>query len=254
MEITWPLNAPPDRQLLEAIATDLGVDPSFVEKDWHAMRLVAVLAGVEHGELRPVFSGGTSLSKAYGLIRRFSEDLGFKLVLPAERIGRAARSEYRRLVIDAIRDAGDWSIKDSTILVGNQSRYFSCLIGYPAGFDPAPSLRPQVKLEITFSPPALATETRPLRSFVAEARREDPEVSAISCVAPAETAADKLSALAWRVLTRQRGSEEDDPTLVRHLHDLSAWKPLPPSIRGFPSYCTGSSAGTLPRADALPPS
>ena len=67
MESTWPLNAPPDQQLLETIAIDLGVDPSFVEKDWHAMRLVAVLAGVEHSDLRPVFSGGTSLSKAYGL-------------------------------------------------------------------------------------------------------------------------------------------------------------------------------------------
>ena len=37
--------------------------------------------------------------------------------------------------------------------------------------------------------------------------------------------ADKLSALAWRVLSRQRGSENDDPTIVRHVHDLAALKP-----------------------------
>ena len=215
------MNAPPDKELLETIAAELGVDPSFVEKDWHAMRLVAVLAGVEHGELRPVFSGGTSLSKAYGLIRRFSEDLDFKMILPEGGIDRAARREYRRLVIDAIRAAGDWSIDDSTILVRNQSRFFSCPIEYPAGFAHAPSLRPQVKLEITFSPPALPAEERPLRSFVAEARREGPEVLAISCVAPAETAADKLSILTWRVLTRQRDTEGDDPALIRHLHDLA---------------------------------
>ena len=52
----------PDRELIEAIATDLAVDPSFVEKDWHAIRLVATVAGVREGDLTPIFSGGTSLS------------------------------------------------------------------------------------------------------------------------------------------------------------------------------------------------
>jgi hypothetical protein len=37
-----------------------------------------------------------------------------------------------------------------------------------------------------------------------------------------ETAADKLSALAWRVCVRERGSKRDDPTIIRHLHDLAA--------------------------------
>jgi hypothetical protein len=39
-----------------------------------------------------------------------------------------------------------------------------------------------------------------------------------------ETAADKLSALAWRVQARRRGSDNDDPTIVRHVHDLAALK------------------------------
>jgi hypothetical protein len=39
---------------------------------------------------------------------------------------------------------------------------------------------------------------------------------------PVETAADKLSALAWRVHARDRASPEDDPTIIRHLHDLAA--------------------------------
>jgi hypothetical protein len=36
-----------------------------------------------------------------------------------------------------------------------------------------------------------------------------------------ESAADKLSALAWRILDRVRDGENDDPSLVRHLHDLA---------------------------------
>lgn len=37
-----------------------------------------------------------------------------------------------------------------------------------------------------------------------------------------EIAADKLSALAWRVCTRNRGAIDDDPTIIRHLYDLAA--------------------------------
>ena len=37
-----------------------------------------------------------------------------------------------------------------------------------------------------------------------------------------ETAADKLSALTWRILARNRNHDNDDPTMIRHLHDLAA--------------------------------
>jgi hypothetical protein len=37
-----------------------------------------------------------------------------------------------------------------------------------------------------------------------------------------ETAIDKLSALVWRVPDRVREPQDDDPDLVRHLHDLVA--------------------------------
>lgn len=186
------------------------------------MRLVAVVVSLEDGELRPVFSGGTSLSKGYGLIRRFSEDLDFKLVLPKAGMARPDRRQYRSQVIEAIRAAGNWTLEDTDIQVGDESRFFSCLVSYPANFAVAPVLRPQIKLELNFRTPALPAEERSLRSLVAEAQNDDHEVPAIACVAPAETAADKLSALTWRVPTRQRGSHGDDPTVIRHLHDLAA--------------------------------
>ena len=40
------------------------------------------------------------------------------------------------------------------------------------------------------------------------------------CLAPAETAADKFSALRLRVNKRNRSDEQDDPAMIRHLHDL----------------------------------
>ena len=91
-----------------------------------------------------------------------------------------------------------------------------------ACFSPIAALRPYLKLEMTFVVPAFPCDRKSLTSFVAQAKKEPPEVSSILCVSLAETAADKLSALTWRVLSRKRGSPTDDSTLIRHLHDLAA--------------------------------
>lgn len=190
------------------------------------MRLVALLAGFEHNSIQPVFSGGTSLSKGYGLIRRFSEDLDFKLIQPGGEVPKPSRREYRQGLIDAIRGAGAWTIDEDQIVSRNGRRFFRIPVRYENVFSPTEAMRPYVLLEATFAPPALATEDRSLMSFIAQARNEAPEVPEIACVSPVETAADKLSALAWRVLTRKRGDPDDDPTLVRHLHDLSALERL----------------------------
>lgn len=181
---------PPDHDLIEAIATDLGVEPSFVEKDWYAIRFVATILNVRQDVLTLVFSGGTSLSKGYGLIRRFSEDLDFKVLVPEAGIERPGRRNYRRAIVEAIRADGDWTLEDDDVEVMNDHRFFRCQVAYPTRFTVAPALRPRLQLEVTLARPALAPEERSLRSFAAEARQEQPEVPQINCVAPAETAAD----------------------------------------------------------------
>ena len=58
------------------------LNPSILEKDLLITDVLGLLAAFEWGEVQPVFCGGTSLSKGYGLIQRMSEDIDFKLVLP----------------------------------------------------------------------------------------------------------------------------------------------------------------------------
>ena len=112
---------------------------------------------------------------------------------------------YRAAIVDAIRADGDWTIGENDVLVSNESRFFRCVVGYSPIFAPASHLRPGIRLEVMFARSAIPPEEQTLRSFVAEALREEAEVPRIACVAPAETAADKLSALTWRVLDRRRG-------------------------------------------------
>jgi predicted nucleotidyltransferase component of viral defense system len=65
-----------DPRLVEQVAAALGTEPGLVEKEWHVVRAIRIIADLDHGDARPVFSGGTSLSVGWGLIKRFSEDIG----------------------------------------------------------------------------------------------------------------------------------------------------------------------------------
>jgi predicted nucleotidyltransferase component of viral defense system len=64
------------RDLFLATATRLGTTEQNVEKDfWVCWVLDALFNGLPPGGPRLLFKGGTSLSKAFGLISRFSEDI-----------------------------------------------------------------------------------------------------------------------------------------------------------------------------------
>jgi hypothetical protein len=93
----------PDRRLVEEVAAALGTRPGLVEKDWHVVRAIGVIAGVDTTGMMPAFSGGTSLSKAWGLIKRFSEDIDFKVGEPAGTSASRARRErsaYRERILE----------------------------------------------------------------------------------------------------------------------------------------------------------
>jgi Nucleotidyl transferase AbiEii toxin, Type IV TA system len=71
--------------------------------------------------------------------------------------------------------------------------------------------------------------------------------SPFPCVDPVETAADKLSALAWRVHARQRGSDKGNPTIIRHLHDLAALRETVAASSGFADRARHAAAGDVGR-------
>ena len=210
-----------DPQLVEQVAAELGTAPGLIEKEWHVVRAISVIAALDHDGALPVFSGGTSLSVGWGLIRRFSEDADFKVAMPAATNpsqARAQRHRFRERVLAALAAA---EFKPISAL-RQASRFFSADFSYPNTFEPVSGLRPHLQIEMTFEGPKLPPIERPICSLIARAQGPDPEVSAFPCVDPVETAADKLSALAWRVCSREHGSDKDDPTIIRHLHDLAA--------------------------------
>jgi hypothetical protein len=106
--------APPDDrlELFLATANRLGAPVGNVEKDfWVCWTLNALYRERPTGGPRLLFKGGTSLSKAYGLIQRFSEDIDITVFRddldePAsvEEL-EALSNKKRKGKLDAIRDA-----------------------------------------------------------------------------------------------------------------------------------------------------
>ena len=64
------------RDVFTAASRRLGTAPDYVEKDfWVCLVLNLLFNALPEGHPKLLFKGGTSLSKAFGLIRRFSEDI-----------------------------------------------------------------------------------------------------------------------------------------------------------------------------------
>jgi predicted nucleotidyltransferase component of viral defense system len=225
MTANMSFSSAPDRRLLGRVAGALAVDEAFVEKDWFVVQAIRTLVASATEDIKPVFSGGTSLLKGHGLINRFSEDIDFRLLLsPAfdglSRNQRSMRLRAFREVLTSDWEKQGFSLND--VQTRDSYRFIKIEMTYPTVLSGHPSLRPHVLAEISAKPPKLPPIERPLQSFVAQATEAGDEVAAVQCVDPVETAADKLSALAWRVAARDRSADNDDPTIVRHLHDLAA--------------------------------
>lgn len=98
--------------LFTTTAQRLGSTPQNVEKDfWVCWTLDALFNGLSAGGPRLLFKGGTSLSKGFGLINRFSEDIDVTVF--RDDIGEgtsieeleALSGKKRNLKLDAIKDA-----------------------------------------------------------------------------------------------------------------------------------------------------
>ena len=101
-----------DRRLVERLAEDLGTSPGLVEKDWHVVRALGVIAKVHPAGMMPAFSGGTSLSKGWELIKRASPRTSILRSASRRQAAPAARRErtaLRERVLEALA-ASDFEI------------------------------------------------------------------------------------------------------------------------------------------------
>lgn len=197
---------------------------ALVEKDWHVIKALAAIMAVDTKPFRLVFGGGTALGRAYGLIKRMSEDIDLRIV-GVERPSRGQLRVLRQKIMKALLDAGFKFDPENpehrrTMYEGRYTVYH---LPYEAVAEGTGALRPEIKIETSAFPLRRDFVQRPVSSFIAEGNGKPPEIPSIDCTSILETTADKLVGL-----TRRAGAElaglrkERDTTLVRHIHDLHA--------------------------------
>jgi hypothetical protein len=179
------------RDLFTAAAGRLGMNPAIVEKDFWVCWILKRLFSEPRLKDQMVFKGGTSLSKVYGLIDRFSEDidlildwrlLGYGI---EEGVGResaiVSRTRQSRFSEELNAKAAEYL---RATLLGQLNRLFAEVpnvlaeidpndphtvnVGYPAAFSIA-YIRPQVRLEIGPLASWVPSSARIIRSYAAEA-------------------------------------------------------------------------------------
>lgn len=206
------MNVSLSKELIEEVAAEMGVNPSFVEKDWYAVQILKAIAPVKF-PAPVIFTGGTSLSKGFSLIKRFSEDLDFKVSG-----GRQLTRGQRRKVSDAFLEAVT-QIEGLCILSTyphDEHRKVEITVGYPKMFDTPLALRQNLKIELFYDNHTEGMLSRDISSFIDQYLGNDEKISVV-CNNPFYIIADKFNAITWRIYA---GQQDFDYTNMRHLHDI----------------------------------
>ena len=93
------------RDLIAAVSDAMGIDPTLVEKDYWIMHC---LWGVQQQGFAFELKGGTSLSKGFGLIHRFSEDIDIRIEPPAGMDVKTGKNQDKEVHIKSRADYYDW--------------------------------------------------------------------------------------------------------------------------------------------------
>lgn len=242
-------------------ASRLGTVEQNVEKDfWVCWTLAALFHAQPKDSPRLLFKGGTSLSKAFGLISRFSEDIDVTVFrndlgqnVSVEEL-EALSGQKRRNRLDAIKAAcREYVMGDMQTLVREQLRRVlgegglppesarvepdpddldgqSLLVWYPTVTPTTGYVRPAVKIELGAKSALDPHEARIVRPYVADDLQQiDLTVPAITTVAAERTFWDKVIILHGlrRWFERRGVLRGGGHRISRHYYDVYQLLELP---------------------------
>lgn len=226
---------PDFQQLVGIVARDTGIAAALIEKDYWVTH---TLWALHETGLELWFKGGTSLSKGFGLIQRFSEDLDLMIQhgttsgLPEVTNWTSTnkgpvkrRVEFYDALAQALVVPGVRVVRDAN-RVDKQARGADYLGHYPGTLleQLAPAMSPFVRLEVGRAR-VVPYVSRGLGSFVHThlttqnmlADYADNRPAAVRCVHPLVTLFEKLDAMARRYAR----DEMEADAFVRHYEDAA---------------------------------
>ena len=211
--------------LLTTVGESTGAGAALVEKDyWVTEALRVVATGFGEGA---IFKGGTSLSKAWRLIQRFSEDIDLLIRTDLEPLEtRGARDRFMKEIDAAVADLSGLSRVDG----GRSERGISrtAVYSYEPRATALEGLEATIILEMGIRGGPHPTASRRLTSMLAEALEEtsiaDESIESfeITVLEARRTLVEKLFAIHCACELWSEGRKTAIRRQTRHLNDINA--------------------------------
>ncbi|MEE8056841.1 MAG: nucleotidyl transferase AbiEii/AbiGii toxin family protein, partial [Pseudomonadales bacterium] len=212
-------------ELVGVTAEAIGLPQIYVEKDYWVTKALKHLSESEHFEA-VVFKGGTSLSKAYRLIDRFSEDID--LAVFANELGDARRKKLLRAIESDVTQGLTYLKGDAR--ESKHSNFRKTVYQYPHSIDGEDfgQASPELLVEINSFTNPEPFETRKLRTLIAEVLAKKDQNDLISKYGLKGFSINVLSVkrtLIEKMLGVVKDSYDADPASklsdrIRHLYDI----------------------------------
>lgn len=225
------------REVFSFIQKDIPLPLASIEKDWWVVQTLGIVFQMDSAP-HMVFKGGTSLSKAWGIIERFSEDvdlalsrefLGFEGDISRTQVGKLRDASFKYISETFLPELKEMFAKEgfsgleielSDVKTPDQDPV-NIVVRYPSDCEESPYILPEVKLEIGSRAMREPFENRDITSLVGEKFKGRPfadESISIPCVKPERTFLEKLFLLHEEF---QRPKEKIRvERLSRHLYDI----------------------------------
>lgn len=152
-----------DKELFEQVVLRtseyLQIDAAIIEKDYYVTLLLQEIVKIQPDI---IFKGGTSLSKCYRIIDRFSEDIDLTIFLD-EKPTESQRKQLKENIVSAIKNQKMELINPDEI---RSRREYNCyLVSYPSMFSEN-YLKPHLQVETTIFFRTYPTMMMPAASYI----------------------------------------------------------------------------------------
>jgi Nucleotidyl transferase AbiEii toxin, Type IV TA system len=224
-------NHPQFADLIRIVAEERGIAAALVEKDYWIMHS---LCGLQGNGLEFELKGGTSLSKGYQIIHRFSEDIDIRIEPPPELHVKTGRNHPKLAHVESRRKFYDWLVKtisiNGIVKVARDTAFdgtdlFSggIRLSYTSITQPVEDLKEGVLLEPGFDTVAPNTP-KDISSWaydyaVAKTDIVDNRAKAVACYDPRFTFVEKLQTVSTK-FRKQQQKKSSPIDFVRHYYDV----------------------------------
>ncbi|MCK4907971.1 MAG: nucleotidyl transferase AbiEii/AbiGii toxin family protein [Spirochaetes bacterium] len=226
-------NHPEFKELLRAVEHEKSIDSSLIEKDYWIMH---VLYGLQKGGFEFELKGGTSLSKGYGIIHRFSEDIDIRIEPPAEMDVMDKKDHDKPQHCESRRQYYDWlaenieidgieNIERDTEFDNEKYTSAGIRLHYKDAFPIVGGLKEGVLLEVGFDE-VTPNDSLTISSWALDfAQKNDMEVvdnkaCDVKCYHPGYTFVEKLQTIATKFRQQQKTGKMPS-SFIRHYYDVA---------------------------------